>query len=75
MLMPFGKYKDLPLTKIPTQYLEWICKNAFRNRELLDAISTELYIRWERKREHERRKCSRSGRSSAAKRGSKKFEG
>ena len=42
ILMPFGKYKNRPLTEIPTNYMQWVLRNCVNlDPDLKDAILAE----------------------------------
>src|SRR5688500_7591966 len=43
--MPFGKFKDLPLTRIPAGYLEWALRETSPQPWLEEAIRAELCAR------------------------------
>ena len=38
-LMPFGKYKGLPMQEIPAQYLHWLWTTGLRNKTATDAVA------------------------------------
>lgn len=43
--MPFGKYKDLPLTRLPMAYLEWFARQGFPPGKLGVLLQTLYEIR------------------------------
>lgn len=41
--MPFGKYKGVEISKVPTDYLKWCLETiTFKKPELRDAIEVEV---------------------------------
>lgn len=45
MLMPFGKYRGVPLDDIRTSYLVWLVENVDLREPLAGAVRGELYAR------------------------------
>jgi uncharacterized protein (DUF3820 family) len=41
MLMPFGKYKDQPLAKLPNFYLRWLLNQSWLKPAIADALLDE----------------------------------
>ncbi len=45
MKMPFGKYKDAPLTNLPVSYLEWFNRKGFPKGKLGMLLQTMYVIK------------------------------
>lgn len=43
--MPYGKYKDVVLYKIPMHYLEWMKRNGFPKNKLGQQLETLFEIK------------------------------
>lgn len=43
--MPFGKYKDTPLSKLPVSYLEWFAREGFPAGKLGILLQTVYEIK------------------------------
>lgn len=40
--MPFGKYRAMDLSDLPTHYLKWVEENLSINQDLRDGINHEI---------------------------------
>ena len=55
MIMPFGKYEGIEISKIDSSYLAWVIKDCKDiSQDLWDAINEELEERHETKEERRR---------------------
>ena len=46
MKMPFGKYQDIELAEIPSQYLRWLGRQPWVGRWLIQGIDGVLFERY-----------------------------
>jgi hypothetical protein len=49
MKMPFGKYQDIELAEIPSQYLRWLGRQPWVGRWLIQGIDGVLFERYGQK--------------------------
>lgn len=50
MIMPYGKYRGMPLDQVPSTALSYVCMNPKAQKELVDAARAEMAKRWDRKK-------------------------
>lgn len=46
MFMKFGKHKNQPVAKLPTEYIEWFCGNVSGCDDIKQEMQTVLLSRW-----------------------------
>lgn len=46
MFMKFGKHKNQPVDKLPTEYIEWFCGNVSGCDDIKREMQTVLLARW-----------------------------
>jgi uncharacterized protein (DUF3820 family) len=42
LLMPFGKYKGIPVDEVPANYLLWLYQGEIHHKELLAWVETNF---------------------------------
>ncbi len=42
-ILHFGKYKNIPIKKVPVSYLEWLCKQDWCRKNVKDRITEVLF--------------------------------